>query len=140
MCGVHSDQFPVPLSLSQGCIPVILGDAHVLPFSDVLDWSRASVTCWSHDIGEIVSRLSSLPTLNVQEMRKQGMFFYKQYYSSMSSIAMTTLDIINERVFPTSKLGYEVIMTSLYNYSFEIFLPFPTALEQGATGIYVYQS
>ena len=38
----------------------------------------------------------------------QVLFLYKHYFSSMAAIAMTTLHIINGRVFPTAKYGYEV--------------------------------
>lgn len=92
----------------QGCIPVILDDNYVLPFSEVLDWSQASVTCWSYDLVGVASQLRDIPESLVHEMQETVSFFYRNYFSSMASIALTTLNILNERVFPTTARGHEV--------------------------------
>lgn len=41
----------------------------------------------------------------------QVLHVYSRYFHSMSAITMTTLDILNERVFPFSARSYEVINT-----------------------------
>ena len=97
----------------QGCIPVILDDNYVLPFSEVLDWSQASVTCWSYDLVGVASRLRDIPESLVREMQETVSFFYRRYFSSMASIALTTLNILNERVFPTTAKGHEVIVNNV---------------------------
>ena len=50
---------------------VLLGDHHVLPFSEVIDWPRASVTLWSHDLESITDRLGRFSKAAVREMREQ---------------------------------------------------------------------
>ncbi len=96
----------------------------MLPFSEVLDWSQASVRCWSHDLVGVASQLRDFPRSSIQEMRDRVLFLYERYFSSLSKIALTTLDILNERVFPTTARGSEVIimmspiiMMSLHTYN-----------------------
>ena len=38
----------------------------------------------------------------------QVLFLYRRYFFSMATIVNTVLDIVNERVFPTTVHGYEV--------------------------------
>ncbi len=85
-----------------------MDDEYVLPFSEVLDWSQASVRCWSHDLVGVASQLRDFPLSFIQEMRKKVSYLYNHYFASVSKITLTTLDILNERVFPTTARGSEV--------------------------------
>ena len=40
-------------------------------------------------------------------MRRQAYFFWESYFSSMSAITLTTLQVINDRVFPYAARKYE---------------------------------
>ncbi len=114
LVSLHSlPPLPCPIYV-QGCIPVILDDDYVLPFSEVLDWSQASVRCWSHDMVGVASQLRDIPHSSIHEMREKVRFLYDHYFSSLPKIALTTLDILNERVFPTSARSSEVMMMSFY--------------------------
>ena len=62
---------PLPIHTQQGCIPVVLGDAGVLPFFEVLDWDRASVRVWPYDLDHITERLRGIPQQLVTEMKEQ---------------------------------------------------------------------
>ena len=55
----------------QGCVPVITDLDYVLPFSEVLDWTLASVTCWSHDLAGVGSLLESLSEDTVRRLQEQ---------------------------------------------------------------------
>ena len=56
----------------QGCIPVIVTDGYVLPFSEVLDWSRASIRVHSHDLSKLFTTiLSKISTEHETELRDQ---------------------------------------------------------------------
>ena len=55
-------------------------------------------------IGTIASKVS---TRRVHEMRKQVNFLWETYFSSMRAITLTTLQIINDRVFPYAARKYE---------------------------------
>ena len=91
----------------QGCIPVVTNDM-VLPFSEVLDWTLASIRCLSCDLDDVVLALNRIPTEMVVEWRHQVLYLYKRYFSSMATIAMMTLNILNERLFPISGRSYDV--------------------------------
>lgn len=93
--------------LMTGCVPVITDLDYVLPFSEVLDWTLASVTCWSHDLAGVGSLLESLSEDTVRRLQEQAIYFYDRYFASMATITVTTLDIINERVYPLSIRGYK---------------------------------
>lgn len=81
----------------------------MLPFSEVLDWSQASVRCWSHDLVGVASQLRDFPLASIQDMREKVLYLHNRYFASVAKIAITTLDILNERVFPTTSRGSEVI-------------------------------
>ena len=88
--------------LMSGSIPVIISDNYVLPFEDKLNWNSFSIRIWSHSLPELISILKSIPRKQIIEMSEQSFFIWKKYFSSMKAIALTTLQIINERIFPNS--------------------------------------
>lgn len=89
-------------SLMMGCIPVVVSDNYLLPFEEKLDWERTSVRIWSHSLPDLIGILENIPEERVSELREQSVFIWSQYFRSMKVIALTTLKIINERVFPNS--------------------------------------
>lgn len=93
--------------LSAGCIPVVVADEYVLPFSEVLDWKRAAVRIREDELEDVVGILKGFSEARVAEMRSQVLLFWERYFSSMERIAMTTLEIINDRLFPHVGKGYE---------------------------------
>ena len=83
---------------------------YVLPFSDIIDWTRLTITWLSGDLEGVVSMLEGYRPSMELELRQQVFVHYDKYFSSMSAIALATLDVINRRVFPLAKLS-EVMMT-----------------------------
>ncbi|XP_057603941.1 exostosin-2 isoform X2 [Hippopotamus amphibius kiboko] len=57
--------------LRAGCVPVIIADAYVLPFSEVLDWKRASVVVPEEKMSDVYSILRSIPQRQTEEMQRQ---------------------------------------------------------------------
>ncbi|RLW09879.1 hypothetical protein DV515_00002362, partial [Chloebia gouldiae] len=57
--------------LQAGCVPVIIADSYILPFSEVLDWKRASVVIPEEKMPEMYSILQSIPQRQIEEMQRQ---------------------------------------------------------------------
>nr|XP_025121979.1 exostosin-2 isoform X3 [Bubalus bubalis] len=57
--------------LRAGCVPVIIADSYVLPFSEVLDWKRASVVVPEEKMSDVYSILQSIPRRQIEEMQRQ---------------------------------------------------------------------
>nr|XP_020465783.1 exostosin-2 [Monopterus albus] len=93
--------------LQAGCVPVILADSYILPFSEVLDWKRASVVIPEEKLSEMYTILKSIPHRQVEEMQRQARWFWEAYFSSMKAIGLTTLQIINDRIYPYAARTYE---------------------------------
>uniref|UniRef100_A0A3Q3X3T9 Uncharacterized protein n=1 Tax=Mola mola TaxID=94237 RepID=A0A3Q3X3T9_MOLML len=93
--------------LQAGCVPVILADSYILPFSEVLDWKRASAVIPEEKLSEMYTILKSIPHRQVEEMQRQARWFWEAYFSSMKSIGLTTLQIINDRIYPYAARTYE---------------------------------
>ncbi|CAH8476694.1 unnamed protein product [Schistosoma turkestanicum] len=93
-------------SLACGCIPVIVNDEIVLPFSEVIDWYKISIQIPRAKFQKIPSILSTYSLKEKFLLRKQIMFIYQRYFSSIEKIILTTLDILNDRVFPQYSRSY----------------------------------
>ena len=57
--------------LLQGCIPVFLQDDSILPFSEVLDWERASITIPTGSLYQVHDFLSGVSAKREEELRHQ---------------------------------------------------------------------
>jgi len=74
------------------------------------------------DISRVIDILSQVSSARVAMMRRQIDFYWQTYFNSMSAITLTTLQIINDRVFPYASMKYEdwnepasSVCQSLYN-------------------------
>ena len=86
-------------SMRAGCVPVIVIDSLVLPFSEVLDWRRFSIRFYEHDVDKIYDFVEAISEEKLKEMQAQVRFVYDKYFKDLKTITRTTLDILNDRVF-----------------------------------------
>uniref|UniRef100_A0A8D1J2Q6 Exostosin glycosyltransferase 2 n=1 Tax=Sus scrofa TaxID=9823 RepID=A0A8D1J2Q6_PIG len=93
--------------LRAGCVPVVIADSYVLPFSEVLDWKRASVVVPEEKMSDVYSILQSIPRRQMEEMQRQARWFWEAYFQSIKAIALATLQIINDRIYPYAAISYE---------------------------------
>lgn len=94
-------------ALQAGCIPVIISDAYILPFSEVIDWKKASLELREDQIPDLPDILHSIELGHIYQMRQQVRFLWQRYFSSMTNITLTTLQILNDRVFPYKAKDYD---------------------------------
>ncbi|XP_052810735.1 exostosin-2-like [Mya arenaria] len=94
-------------AMKAGCIPVVVADSYVLPFHEVIDWKRAAVTVREDDLGEVVKILQGTSPAQVLEMRRQVGFLFEHYMRTIRDMTLTTLQIINDRVFSFASKKYE---------------------------------
>lgn len=104
--GVRLGQPTLMESLASGCVPVIVSDSYILPYSEVIDWRRAVLQIYEDDLDQMMELLRSVSFDRISEMRKTGSWIYTKYFSSMENVALTTLRIINDRVFPHQGRSY----------------------------------
>lgn len=81
-------------SLQAGCIPVVLSDGWNLPFSSVIDWSRAVLHISEKALLHVPVILRSITKDQILSMKQQGIFIYNTYFSSVEQIIGTTLEVL----------------------------------------------
>jgi len=77
------------------------------------------------DLEDIIKVLQTISMERIYEMRQQLDFFYNKYFRSIKDITLTTLQIINDRVFPYAGRKFEewndfprqvsTLLLSIYN-------------------------
>ena len=98
--GVRLGQPDLLEMLASNCIPVISVDNYILPFDDVIDWSLASIRIRESDIHLVIERLKHISLDKIEEMRRHGRLFYNNYFNTISTITITTLEYLQTRIFP----------------------------------------
>ncbi|XP_043922995.1 exostosin-1 [Protopterus annectens] len=86
-------------ALQAGCIPVMLSNGWELPFSEVIDWNQAAVIGDERLLLQIPSTVRSIHHDKILALRQQTQFLWEAYFSSVEKIVLTTLEIIQDRIF-----------------------------------------
>ncbi|XP_058383090.1 exostosin-2 isoform X2 [Diceros bicornis minor] len=99
----------------------------------------ASVIVPEEKMLDVYSILQSIPQRQVEEMQRQARWFWEAYFQSIKAIALATLQIINDRIYPYAAISYEewndpptVKWGSVSN---PLFLPLIPPQSQGFTAI-----
>ncbi|CAK9303944.1 unnamed protein product [Gordionus sp. m RMFG-2023] len=91
-----------------GCIPVILSNGWLLPFSEVIDWSEASIVYDEDNLYMLTDFLYSITEDEIMKMRKQVYVIYNNYFSSFQKIVNTITEILKDRISPAQARPHEV--------------------------------
>jgi len=78
-------------SMSAGSIPVIISDNHVLPFSDMINYNKFSISIKEKTIKNLEKKLKEIKNLN--DLHNNLMIIYNIYFSSIEKIISTALVI-----------------------------------------------
>ncbi|XP_034756641.1 exostosin-1a-like [Etheostoma cragini] len=85
-------------ALQAACIPVILSNGWELPFSEVIDWRKAAIIGDERLLLQVPSITRSVGRDRILALRQQTQFLWDAYFSSVTKIILTTLEIIHDRV------------------------------------------
>ncbi|XP_041973722.1 exostosin-3 [Aricia agestis] len=86
-------------ALRSGAIPVVLGGDRVqLPYAEVLDWRRATLTLPKARVTELHFLLRALPDADLLAFRRQGRVLWERYLSSVQASVDTLLATIRTRL------------------------------------------
>ena len=130
-------------ALMSGCIPVVL-QGHLMPFSFVIDWKRASITVNENQMKNLVTILNNIDANQIIVMRKQLLFLWERYFSSLENIVITTLEIINDRISPNTAKSYTTWNGNIQAYQNgqfthgsypPLFIPLAPPTQQGFTAV-----
>lgn len=67
---------------------------------------RFSIRIRRSELDSMLSILSAYPVMDIRRFQRQVHFIFNRYMSTMEQIAVTTLDIVNDRVFPYYARSY----------------------------------
>ncbi|KAM9685610.1 exostosin-like 1 [Trichechus inunguis] len=100
--GHRSDALRFLQALQAGCIPVLVSPRWELPFSEVIDWTKAAIIADERLPLQVLAALQEMPPARVLALRQQTQFLWDAYFSSVEKIIHTTLETIQDRVFGAS--------------------------------------
>ncbi|XP_011135760.1 exostosin-2 isoform X2 [Harpegnathos saltator] len=123
-------------AMAAGCIPVIIADSLIMPFHDVIDWTKAAILVREVDILLIIQLLKKISHQRIVEMQEQNAWLYDRYFSSMEKITETTLEILADRVFPHLTRDYtHWNIPSYKGKTSPLFLPVTAPKTRGFTAV-----
>lgn len=85
-------------TLKFNCIPVVVSDEWILPFSEFLDWTLFSVQLRSFQINDIVRVLEDYSESDIKMMKKQAEYVFIEYFASMGKITLGVLKYLESRI------------------------------------------
>ena len=85
-------------SLKHGAIPVILGDTVELPYSELIDWSKAVLVLPKARVAELHFYLRTFTDSNVMELKRHGRILWETYFGTSHSIVSTVLAVLRTRL------------------------------------------
>nr|CAG4643742.1 EOG090X01LY [Lepidurus arcticus] len=94
-------------AMASGCIPIVVADSYVLPFDDIIDWKRSAIILYEDSLDSLWEVVSAVSQKRLLDMRTQARAIYSRYMSSMEKIALTTLEIIQGRIYPHEARTYD---------------------------------
>lgn len=100
--GHHAEAARFLQALQAGCIPVLLSPRWELPFSEVIDWTKAAIVADERLPLQVLAALQEMDPARVLALRQQTQFLWDAYFSSVDKVIHTTLEIIQDRILGAS--------------------------------------
>lgn len=91
------------LVMMTNCIPIqVISDDRILPFEEKIRWTLAVVRIRRDRVGSVMRILGEMTKGAVVSLQDYGRYVYSKYLKSTYTIALTTLEIVNDRMIPFS--------------------------------------
>lgn len=103
-------------SLICGSIPVLIG-IETLPFDDVIDWRRATLTLPPGRFSDIHYILRSIDQDSILDYRLQGRNLWQMYLTSSLTVVQSVLAVVRHRMLHPPPVAQEFVGVSLYSQS-----------------------
>lgn len=102
--------------LRTGAIPVIVSLSHFkLPFTEVIDWRRATIQLPVARITELHWIIQSYSDADILSMRRFGQMVYQRYFISHKAVIDTILSLVRQRLLIPPPAAQQVMGQHLYN-------------------------
>ncbi|RVE45912.1 hypothetical protein evm_009446 [Chilo suppressalis] len=123
--------------LASQCIPIVVADSVVMPFNSHVDWNKLSLSLPEDNVKNLLKIVHSVSNERRGELYWQLRWAYDRYFASIEKITLTTLEIINENLFPLAARMYEDwnMPEHLYGPVNPLFLPVTAAKAPGFTAV-----
>lgn len=93
--------------LASQCIPIVIANSVIMPFNSHVDWNKLSMFVPEDNIKNLLKIVHSVSNERRGELYWQLRWAYDRYFASIEKITLTTLEIINEKLFPLAARMYE---------------------------------
>lgn len=134
--GERMGQFALLEAMAANCIPVIVMKGHILPFEEILDWKHFSVLIMEKNLKTVVDVITAMSDKRIKQMQASLLHVYHSYFSSIDKIAMTALDIVQDRVYPYLRRTYDDINLKPSEINANpLFFPNTSPKSQGFTAV-----
>lgn len=91
-------------TIMTGCIPVVVADDVVLPFEEKIDWKRGIIRIRQFLLPNVTDILNTVTRREVEDRKAYLSDIFHKYLKSLRDITLTTLEIINNRLIPGSRI------------------------------------
>lgn len=134
--GERMGQFGLLEAMAANCIPLIIMNSQILPFEEILDWKLFSVLVMEKHLNTIIDVVTAISEKRIKQMQANLLHIYQSYFSGLDKIAITSLDIIQDRVYPYLQRTYDDInlRSSKINTN-PLFFPNTSPKSQGFTAV-----
>ncbi|CAD6191877.1 unnamed protein product [Caenorhabditis auriculariae] len=85
-------------TLRAGCIPVVISDDWVLPYSEIIDWSEAALVVPERLALTLPEILMTTGRKKVDLLKQKTVLYYRTYLQSITTITRTAFEIIFRRL------------------------------------------
>ncbi|KAI6649457.1 Exostosin-3 [Oopsacas minuta] len=96
--GIHAQLVRLIEALYTGAVPVVCGDEISLPYSEVIDWSKAVLHVPRNRLHEIHYLIRQVSDDQVFSYKKQGRFIWINYFSSAYHTLLTCVTLLFSRL------------------------------------------